>query len=82
MTRVLVLGGSGMLGHKLTQVLGDRFETWATVRQVTPAAESVLATDRIVPGVHAGDLDGLARAIEDTHADVVVNAIGIMASPR
>src|SRR5438552_14139135 len=30
MTRVLVLGGGGMLGHKLCQTLGPRFETFAT----------------------------------------------------
>src|SRR3990172_6162482 len=30
--RVLILGASGMLGHKLWQVFRDRFETWGTVR--------------------------------------------------
>ncbi len=31
--RVLVLGGSGMLGHQLCRVLSDRMETWATFRE-------------------------------------------------
>ena len=29
--RVLILGGAGMLGHKLCQYFRPRFETWATV---------------------------------------------------
>jgi hypothetical protein len=29
LTRVLVLGGSGMLGHKLCQVFGPIFDTYA-----------------------------------------------------
>ena len=33
MTRVLILGGSGMLGHKLVQRLGGRFDLWTTVRR-------------------------------------------------
>jgi len=31
--RVLILGGGGMLGHKLCQVFRLRFETFATVRR-------------------------------------------------
>ena len=30
--RVLILGGEGMLGHKVFQVLSQRFETYATFR--------------------------------------------------
>ena len=30
--RVLIIGGTGMLGHKLWQVYRNRFDTWVTVR--------------------------------------------------
>jgi nucleoside-diphosphate-sugar epimerase len=30
--KILVLGGSGMLGHKLVQRWQDKFDVWATLR--------------------------------------------------
>ena len=30
--RVLVLGGTGMLGHKIWQLFRGRFDTWVTAR--------------------------------------------------
>lgn len=80
MTRVLIVGGSGMLGHKLVQVLGQRFETWASVRgeQPPPAAARLLDPARTVTGVAAEDPAALARAIEQSGATAVVNAIGII----
>ena len=30
--KVLIIGGSGMLGHKLVQVLQNRFDVWTTLR--------------------------------------------------
>lgn len=80
MTRLLVLGGSGMLGHKLVQTLAPRAETWATVRGAapSPAAAAVLDPDRTISGVAAGDAEAVARAVDRSGADVVVNAIGIV----
>lgn len=75
---VLVLGGTGMLGHKLAQVLGADagLSVHATVRR-PPRAEIV------APGVryHAGvDLSGgtaaLGRVLGEVSPDVVVNAVG------
>jgi dTDP-4-dehydrorhamnose reductase len=79
-TRVLVLGGSGMLGHKLVQVLGERFETWATVRgDAAPAAAAALLDPaRTVTRVHADDLASVERALDASGAEVAVNAIGII----
>ena len=31
--KVLILGGEGMLGHKMFQVLSQRFEVYATCRE-------------------------------------------------
>jgi dTDP-4-dehydrorhamnose reductase len=78
--RVLVLGGAGMLGHKLCQVLGERFETWTTVRGDARAfgRYELLPTDRVVGGVDASDLDSVVRAFGAVRPDVVVNAIGIV----
>lgn len=80
MTRVLVLGGSGMLGHKLVQVLGREHEVWATVRgeQAPAAAAGVLVPERTLAGVRAEDLASVERTLEASGAEVAVNAVGIV----
>ncbi len=30
--KILIFGGSGMLGHKLVQKWADKFELWTTLR--------------------------------------------------
>lgn len=69
-----------MLGHKLVQALGERFETWATVRgdAPSPAAATLLDPQRTVTGVRAEDPDSLARALDASGAEAVVNAVGIV----
>jgi dTDP-4-dehydrorhamnose reductase len=78
--KVLVLGATGMLGHKLCQVLRERFETWATVRRepATWFTTSILDGKQIVHGVDATAFDSVASAVVAVRPDVVVNAIGIV----
>jgi dTDP-4-dehydrorhamnose reductase len=78
--RLLILGGSGMLGHKLWQEAADPLEAWATVRgaELNGPPAAVLDPARVVTGVSAGDLDSVARALEESDADAVVNCIGIV----
>lgn len=78
--RVLVLGGSGMLGHKLVEGLGPRFETWAAVRGdvPSPAAAPLLPAARTVTRVRAEEPATIARALDASGAEAVVNAIGIV----
>ena len=78
--RVLILGGGGMLGHKLSQVLRGRFETWVAVRSdySSYARYSLFERDRMISGVDAFNFDTVLRAFEIAHPDAVVNAIGII----
>ncbi len=80
MTRVLVLGAGGMLGHKLVQRLGERFDVHGTLRaDGLPAGYAhVLDPDRIRLGVRADRLETVQQAIEAVAPDVVINAIGIV----
>ena len=80
MTRVLIVGASGMLGHKLVQRLGSRFETWATVRgdAPAPAAARILDRSRTVTRVRVEAPETVARALEESRATTVVNAVGIV----
>src|SRR5437667_604179 len=77
--RVLILGGSGMLGHKLWQSFNKRFETYITFRQ--PAASytrlGLFDESRARGGVSAQDFDSVVRLLAEVRAEAVVNCIGI-----
>jgi dTDP-4-dehydrorhamnose reductase len=82
--RVLVLGGTGMLGHKLVQRLAAR-DLWigATIRAASipksPAARASLGNaDLLFEGVDVLDDGPLLDVIADAQPDVLVNAIGII----
>jgi len=78
--RVLVLGGSGMLGHKLVQTLQSRFEIWTTIRSAADAYERAAICDRarVLTGVDAHRFDTLVSAFEAARPAAVVNCIGII----
>ena len=74
-----MLGASGMLGHKVLQVLSPRFETYGTVRSRAKLVREVAPEARAVfEGVSATDLEGTAQIVTSVRPDVVVNCIGII----
>ena len=78
--RVLILGGGGMLGHKLWQVFRDRFETWVTFRTGYRdcARYGLFEEARTVGDIDAFDPDSVVRALITVRPDVVINCIGII----
>lgn len=78
--KVLVVGASGMLGHKLCQVLGERFETWGTVRSDASTYEGLglLEPGHLIGGVDATDQGALAQVVDRVGPDAIVNAVGII----
>jgi dTDP-4-dehydrorhamnose reductase len=77
--RVLVLGASGMLGHKMLQVLSERFETSGTTRSTATGLDRVASgAQAVLQGVSAGNLDSVVGAFVAARPDVVVNCIGIV----
>jgi dTDP-4-dehydrorhamnose reductase len=76
--RVLVVGGTGMLGHKLVQVLApcEHMELHVTVRDVPPR-EFAAAGANYIRGIdlEAGS-SAVAPILESLAPDVVVNAVG------
>src|ERR1700722_16903665 len=82
--RVLVLGATGMLGHKLVQRLAARGLTvFGTMRSSsvpdTPAARLALgAAHEVLPGVDVLQDGALQAAIATADPDVVVNAVGVI----
>jgi dTDP-4-dehydrorhamnose reductase len=81
--RVLVLGGGGMLGHKMFQTLSERFpDTWCTLRErraVEPWSRvELFRGDRVLDGVDAMDLDAVDGLLAELRPDAVVNCIGVI----
>ena len=78
--RVLILGASGMLGHKLWQVCRDRFETWGTVRSSHGeyARYDFFDPERLLGGIDACTFSTVSRAFQIAKPNVVINAIGIV----
>lgn len=77
-TRVLIVGGTGMLGHKLVQVLGaaPELDVHCTVRRM-PVEPFVVPTATYHEGVVVGSGESsLAAALRSVQPEVVVNAIG------
>ncbi|HST61179.1 MAG TPA: sugar nucleotide-binding protein [Longimicrobium sp.] len=76
--RVLILGGTGMLGHKLAQVFADDggWEVHATVRTAPPRAPFAPAGVRYHAGVVLDSADAVARVMDAVAPDVVLNAVG------
>jgi dTDP-4-dehydrorhamnose reductase len=78
-SRALVLGGTGMLGHVLWRTCRERFDTYATVRSDEPSGEAAeLDPDRTVTGVRVEEPRSVAKALDETSADAVVNCIGVV----
>ena len=82
--RVLVLGATGMLGHKLVQRLhAHGLPVTGTIRTPaipdTPAARAALGSaDRILSDVDVLDDRALVGAVDTAEPDVVINAIGVI----
>ena len=78
--RVLVLGGAGMLGHKIVQVCRERFDVWATFRSDADryASLGLIASDRIVSDIDAMRFEAVEQALRTVRPDVVVNCIGVV----
>lgn len=76
--KLLILGGSGMLGHQLYRTLHARFDTWVTFRRIPSSLPDYFDRSRLVDGVDACDFDSVIHALGKTHPDVVINCIGVV----
>lgn len=78
--RILVLGGAGMLGHKMFQVLGRRFgNTACTIRRhMDDQTAAVLARvpGQVIEGVDVSKMDDLIDLLRQVRPTVIVNCVG------
>jgi len=75
--KIIILGATGMLGHKLMQVLSDEFFITGTMRGEIPD-HPVFSDMKIIGNIRADDLRSVHNAIDITEPDVVINCIGIV----
>lgn len=78
--RVLILGGSGMLGHKACQILSDRLDVYTTVRRDLDSLGRYRLSDpaRTIANVSAEEFQSVVGAIDSVQPAVVVNCVGIV----
>lgn len=81
--RILILGGGGMLGHKMFQTLARRFpDTWCTLRSSTSdqawQRAGLAGSRNVVEHMDASDLGALEALIRRMRPEIVVNCIGVI----
>jgi dTDP-4-dehydrorhamnose reductase len=82
--KVLILGSTGMLGHKLHQVLTKTFEVAGTVRSKCDSLDryGFFHKSDVLPDIDAGKIPTVEKAIDKTKPNVVINCIGIIKSRK
>lgn len=78
--RILVLGGTGMLGHILWERLSQRFpNAYTTIRRGIKdyGNESLFRSDRIIEHIDVMDFSILEGTVRGIKPDVILNCIGM-----
>src|SRR5664280_2270559 len=81
--KVTVLGGAGMLGHKMFQLLRERFSgAFCTVREHELEAPldrvELLQGDDVIRGVDVTDFPALEAMLSAFRPEYVVNCVGVI----
>ena len=78
--RVLILGGDGMLGHRLLGYLRQRHDVRVTLRQDLSAYEQfgIFTRENSFASVDLRATDRLMGILAEFHPQVIVNAVGIV----
>ncbi len=77
---VLIIGGSGMLGHKLYQRLSTQFEVFTTVRSDLDAIEKfgIFSKSSVFPKIDVTDIAAVRRVISVCRPECVINCVGVV----
>jgi dTDP-4-dehydrorhamnose reductase len=79
--RILILGGTGMMGHMACRVFQQRHEVFATCRRslaVHPRWVHLYEDTHFYEDVNCLDQGRLEQVFSDCHPDAVLNCIGIV----
>lgn len=78
--RLVILGGTGMLGHTLWECLSRRFpDTYTTIRKGKGnyGDDHLFGSDRVIDHINVMDFRMLEEALRAIRPDVILNCIGI-----
>lgn len=81
--RILILGGTGMLGHVIFRSLSQssHYDVYATTRNISELSKyfsSELASKFKQDNIDADNFDMVIRALASIQPDIVINCIGII----
>jgi dTDP-4-dehydrorhamnose reductase len=76
--RILIVGGTGMLGHKLAQVLGSADEVIVTVRGDAAGWPRAIPVAKVAANVDVREIQQLARLLDQYRPEAVLNAAGVI----
>lgn len=78
--KILILGGSGMLGHKLYYKLKENYEVKVTIRGSYKdiAHFGLFHPEDVREDVDANYFDSIIRALASIKPDVIINCIGLV----
>ncbi len=78
--KVLVVGGGGMLGHKLVQIFGRDFDVFTTLRGQIGDYDrfGIFDPAKTFDGIDIENITGIEAIFEKIRPDVVVNAVGLI----
>lgn len=82
MKKIIVLGSSGMLGHKVFEILSncEDFDVYGTVTSKNSFGEClpIKFESKIIENIYADKIDTVENLIKLNRPDVVINCIGII----
>lgn len=80
MMKILILGATGMLGHKLMQILSKKYPVDGTIRGdiATFDKNPVFAGTSLIGYTRADEPASIRHAIDVSDPDIVINCIGIV----
>lgn len=80
--RILILGGTGMLGHKMHELLSREHDVVSTTRRplsTLPVDPTVfLSKGTVIEGVDVSSVETLERLMADAGPDALLNCVGVI----
>ncbi len=78
--KALIIGGGGMLGHKLVQQLQKKIDVWTTLKGKAAEYEKFEIFDRnkIVENLNVLEIGEVEKSVSAIKPDVIINAVGII----
>ncbi len=79
-SKILILGASGMLGHKLFSYLSEYYDVYGTCRQENDALINLFPelTKKLFWNIETKKMDAITNMIKILNPDIIINCIGLI----